>query len=88
MNIDAQDAQDNQDERLLHERLTPAMIVCGFVDVQDYKPAVSGKNPVHPVHRCKSKIYACLTEPFAKFGSVIVAGNSHKRHKNTKRAEP
>ncbi|MDE2964432.1 MAG: hypothetical protein OXU26_10995, partial [Acidobacteriota bacterium] len=85
MNIDAQDAQDNQDERLLHERLTPAMIVCGFVDVQDYKPAVSGKNPVH---RCKSKIYACLTEPFAKLGSGIVAGKSHKRHKNTKRAEP
>ena len=42
-NIDAQDAQDNQDGRLLHERLTPAMIACGFTDVQQYKPAVSRK---------------------------------------------
>ena len=71
-NIDAQDAQDNQDGRLLHERLTPAMIAYGFqverlirfgeptlefkrfvpsnTDAKDYKPAVSGKNPVHPVH--------------------------------------
>ena len=70
------DAQDNQDGRLLHERLTPAMIACGFqverlirfgepnlefkrfvpsnTDVQDYKPAVSRMNPVHPVHRCES----------------------------------
>ena len=43
MNIDAQDAQDNQDETLLHERLTRAMIARGFVDAQDDKPAVSGK---------------------------------------------
>ena len=61
MNIDAQDAQDNQDGRLLHETLTRAMIVCGFEDVREHKPAVSGKNPVHPVHRCESKIYSCLT---------------------------
>ena len=61
MNIDAQDAQDNQDGRLLHETLTRAMIVCGFEDVREHKPAVSGKNPVHPVHRCESKIYPCLT---------------------------
>ena len=40
-NIDAQDAQENQDGRLLHERQTPAMIANGFADVQDYKPAVS-----------------------------------------------
>ena len=33
LNIDAQDAQDNQDGRLLHETLTRAMIVCGFEDV-------------------------------------------------------
>ena len=59
--MDAQDAQDNQDQRLLHETLTPAMIACGFADVQEYKPAVSGKNPVHPVHPCESKIYPCLT---------------------------
>ena len=37
------------------------MIVCGFEDVREHKPAVSGKNPVHPVHRCESKIYPCLT---------------------------
>ena len=37
------------------------MIVCGFEDVREHKPAVSGKNPVHPVHRCKSQIYPCLT---------------------------
>ena len=61
MNIDAQDAQDNQDRRLLQETLTRAMIVCGFEDVREHKPAVSGKNPVHPVHRCESKIYPCLT---------------------------
>ena len=34
------------------------MIVCGFEDVREYKPAISGKNPVH---RCESKIYPCLT---------------------------
>ncbi len=60
-NIDAQDAQDNQDGRLLQETRTRAMIVCGFEDVREHKPAVSGKNPVHPVHRCESKIYPCLT---------------------------
>ena len=32
------DAQDNQ-----HERLTPAMIACGFADIPDFKPAVSRK---------------------------------------------
>ena len=61
LNIDAQDAQDNQDRRLLQETLTRAMIVCGFEDVREHKPAVSGKNPVHPVHPCESKIYPCLT---------------------------
>ena len=61
MNIDAQDAQDNQDGRLLQETLTRAMIACGFEDVREHKPAVSGKNPVHPVHPCESKIYPCLT---------------------------
>ncbi len=61
MNIDAQDAQDNQDGRLLQETLTRAMIACGFEDVREHKPAVSGKNPVHPVHRCESQIYSCLT---------------------------
>ena len=58
MNIDAQDAQDNQDGRLLQETLTRAMIACRFEDVREHKPAVSGKNPVH---RCESKIYPCLT---------------------------
>ncbi|MDE2756047.1 MAG: hypothetical protein OXI92_05805, partial [Acidobacteriota bacterium] len=52
LNMDAQDAQDIQDGRLLHERLTPAMIVCGFADCQDCKAVVSRKNPVHPVHPC------------------------------------
>ena len=33
--MDAQDAQENQDGRLLHERMTPAMIACGFADVQE-----------------------------------------------------
>ena len=41
MNIDAQDAQDKQDEGLLRGELTPAMIRCGLADAQDYKPAVS-----------------------------------------------
>ena len=53
-NIDTQDAQDNQDGRLLQETRTRAMIACGFEDVREHKPAVSGKNPVHPVHRCES----------------------------------
>ena len=35
--MDAQDAQDNRDGTLLHEKLAPAMIVCGFADAQDYK---------------------------------------------------
>ena len=51
-NIDAQDAQDRQYGRLLHKRLTPAIIECGFADVQDCKPAVCRKNPVYPVHPC------------------------------------
>ncbi len=46
---------------LLHERLTPVMIGCGFADVRDCQPAVSGKYPVHPVHPCESIIYSCLT---------------------------
>ena len=37
MNMDAQDAQDNQDGTLLHEKPAPAMIVCGIVDTQEYK---------------------------------------------------
>ena len=41
MNIDRQDRQDEQDERFLHEKLAPAMIVCGIADTQDYKLAVS-----------------------------------------------
>ena len=52
LNMDVQDGQDNRHGRLLHERLSRAMIAWGFADVQDYKPAVSGKNPVHPVHPC------------------------------------
>ena len=37
------------------------MIARGFVDAQDDKPAVSRKNPVHPVHRCESEIHPCST---------------------------
>ena len=44
--MDAQDAQDNQDGTVLPGKLTAAMIVCGFADVQDCKAAVSRKNPV------------------------------------------
>jgi len=36
--MDAQDAQDNQDPTLVHERLTPAMTASGLADVQDCKP--------------------------------------------------
>ena len=61
LNIDAQDAQDNQDGTLLHQRLTLAMIARGFVDSLDDKSAVSRKNPVHPVHRCESEIHPCST---------------------------
>ena len=41
INMDAQDAQDNQDGTLLHEKPAPAMIVCGIADTQDCKLAVS-----------------------------------------------
>ena len=41
--MDAQDAQDNQNGTLLHEKLAPALIVCGFADAQDYKLVVSRK---------------------------------------------
>ena len=41
INMDAQDAQDNQYGTLLHEKPAPAMIVCGFADAQDYQLAVS-----------------------------------------------
>ena len=34
---------------------------CGPSWIREHKPSVSGKNPVHPVHRCESKIYPCLT---------------------------
>ena len=45
----------------MHGKPPPAMIAGGFADVQDYKSAVFRKNPVHPVHRCESKIYPCVT---------------------------
>ncbi len=35
LNMDAQDAQDNQDETLLHEKLTRSMIRFGFADAQE-----------------------------------------------------
>ena len=38
MNIDA---QDKQDERLLHQNPARAVIRCGLADAQDYKLAVS-----------------------------------------------
>ena len=37
INIDAQDAQDKQDESFLHKKATRAMIRCGLADAQDYK---------------------------------------------------
>ena len=37
------DAQDNQNRTLLSEKLTSAMIACGFVEVQECRPAFSGK---------------------------------------------
>ena len=41
MNIDAQDAQDKQDESFLHQKPAEAMIRFGFADTRVYKPAVS-----------------------------------------------
>ena len=61
MNIDAQDAQDNQDGRLLQETLTRAMIACGFEDVREHKPAVSGKILCILCIDVNQKIYPCLT---------------------------
>ena len=39
--MDRQDGQDNQDETLLHEKLTGAKIRYAFADAQECKPAVS-----------------------------------------------
>ena len=41
INIDAQDAQDKQDERLLHRKPARAMVRWGIADSQEYKLAVS-----------------------------------------------
>ena len=41
IDMDAQDAQDNQDGTLLHEKPARAMIVCEIADTRDYKLAVS-----------------------------------------------
>ena len=41
MNIDAQDAQDEQNERFLHEKPARPMIRFGLADAQEYKLAVS-----------------------------------------------
>jgi len=38
------DAQLNQNGTLLSEKLTSAMIACGFVEVQECKPGFSGKS--------------------------------------------
>jgi len=40
-NIDAQDAQDYQDESFLHQKPARAVIRSEFTDAQDCKPAVS-----------------------------------------------
>ena len=61
LNIDAQDTQDNQDRRLLQETRTRAMIVCGFEDVREHKPAVSGKILCILCIDVNQKIYPCLT---------------------------
>ena len=82
LNIDAQDTQDNQDRRLLQETLTRAMIVCGFEDVREHKPAVSGKNPVHPVHRCESNSNLPMLdyEPVSSHqAQAFVSGKSRPR---------
>ena len=39
--MDRQDGQDNQDETLLHEKLTGAKIRYAFADAQECKPTVS-----------------------------------------------
>ena len=41
INIDAQDAQDKQDERFLHRKPARAMVRWGIADAQEYKLAVS-----------------------------------------------
>ena len=58
LNIDAQDAQDNQDGRLLQETLTRAMIVCGFEDVRTQG---SPEKILAASIAGESKIYPCLT---------------------------
>ncbi len=37
INMERQDAQDKQDERLLHENATRPKIRCGHIDAEDYK---------------------------------------------------
>ena len=52
INMDAQDRQDEQDERLLHEKPARPMARCGFADARDYRtPDPLKPDPVNPVHR-------------------------------------
>ena len=41
LNIDAQDAQDNRDGTLLHEKLASAMTRRGIADAREWRPVVS-----------------------------------------------
>ena len=49
LNMDAQDAQDEQEVRFLHQEPSWAMIRSGLVGAQDYKLAVSRKVLCIPV---------------------------------------
>ena len=44
MNMDAQDAQDKQDEGLLRGEPARAMIRCGLADAQEYKTTALQKS--------------------------------------------
>ncbi len=69
LNIDAQDAQDNQDGRLLQETLLGQI-----ADLRmSHKPAVSGKNPVHDgAHHSEGK------QPFVNEDEPPMNTNRHE----------
>ncbi len=68
MNMDRQDAQDYQHERLLHHKPARAAIRYGLADAQDYRTPDSQNQIlyillIHVNYSCKSRVGNCTPEP-------------------------
>ena len=57
------------------------------VILQEHSAPISCPTPNFAKGSPEKGLVFCPPEAFAKYGSGIFAGNGHKRHKNTKRAE-